>query len=200
MSVSVSIGERVKELRLEKKMTIKQLGEETGLSIGYLSQFERGLSAIAVDALGEVAKALDVSLATLFAGLDTQKDDPEELNPVVHGIELIPQAVGPQIYQSVLSHNQAGFSILPRIYTLMPFAEDAEIPELYAHKGEEFIYVLEGIVTVFLEDRKYILYPGDSILFDSNRKHNWMNRTSRNARILTVNTPNPFHENHEIDS
>lgn len=194
MSVSVSIGGRVKELRLEKKMTIKQLSEETGLSIGYLSQFERGLSAIAVDALDSVAKALDVSLSSLFAGIDSKGEEQEELDPVMHGVELIPSAVGPQIYQYILSHSQGEFSMLPRIYTLMPFAEDAEMPELYVHKGEEFIYVLEGIVTVFLEDRKYVLYPGDSILFDSSRRHNWMNRTSRNVKILTINTPNPFHD------
>ena len=194
MSVSGSIGERVKELRLEKKMTIKQLSEETGLSIGYLSQFERGLSAIAVDSLETVAKALDVSLSTLFTRIETDGEEQEKLNPVMHGVELMPQEVGHQIFQSILSHNQNEFSMLPRLYTLLPFAEETEMPELHGHKGEEFIYVLEGVLTLVIEERKYVLYPGDSIHFDSNKLHNWMNRSSKTVKILTINTPNPFHK------
>ena len=192
MNMSMSIGEKVKELRLEKKMTIKQLSEESGLSIGYLSQFERGLSAIAVDSLEAVAKALGVSVKFLLSGIEENGENQAEMDPVMHGVELVPRPISPQIYQYILSHDQTGFSMIPKIYTLMPFSEQAEMPELYQHKGEEFIYVLEGVVTLLLEDRKYVLYPGDSILFDSNKRHNWMNRTSRIAKILTINTQNSF--------
>ena len=190
--MSVSIGEKVKELRLEKKMTIKQLSEASGLSIGFLSQFERGISSIAIDSLETVAKALDVPLAALVSGVDVQETEEEAADPVMHSVELVPSPVSPQIYQYILSHPKSDFSILPRIYLLMPFTEEMEMPEMYGHMGEEFIYVLEGAVTVWLEDRKYVLYPGDSMLFDSTRKHNWMNRTSRIARILAINTPNPL--------
>jgi transcriptional regulator with XRE-family HTH domain len=188
MNMSVSIGEKVKEHRQEKKMTIKQLSEESGLSIGYLSQFERGLSAIAIDSLESVAKALGISVTSLVSESSMEGEDAQEIDPVMHGVELVPRPVSPQIYQHTLCHNKTDFSMLPRMFILLPFSEEAEIPELYAHKGEEFIYVLEGVVTVFLEDRKYVLYPGDSMMFDSGKRHNWMNRTSRIAKILTVNT------------
>lgn len=44
MDTNAAIGTKVKNLRTEKKMTLKQLSEKSGLSVGYLSQFERGLS------------------------------------------------------------------------------------------------------------------------------------------------------------
>ena len=85
------------------------------------------------------------------------------------------------------------FILLPRIYLLLPFAEATTVSEPYVHEGEEFIYVLEGVVTVYLEENQYVLYPGDSIHILSTQPHNWMNRTNKIARILTVNTPNPLH-------
>ena len=49
MSTSTAIGAKVKILRIGKEMTIKQLSEACGLSVGFLSQFERGISSIAID-------------------------------------------------------------------------------------------------------------------------------------------------------
>ena len=49
MNVNTAIGAKVKQKRTERKMTLKQLGEKTGLSVGFLSQFERGLSSIALE-------------------------------------------------------------------------------------------------------------------------------------------------------
>ena len=83
--------------------------------------------------------------------------------------------------------------MLPRVFTLLPLDSGQEDDiELYCHEGEEFVYVLEGVVTFFLENSRYLLYPGDSIHISSTQRHNWANHTSRNAKILTINTPNPL--------
>ncbi|MGO1712760.1 MAG: helix-turn-helix domain-containing protein, partial [Senegalia sp. (in: firmicutes)] len=57
------IGSEIKELRKQNNMTLKDLSEKTGLSIGFLSQFERGLSTIAIDSLELIARSLDVGLS-----------------------------------------------------------------------------------------------------------------------------------------
>ncbi|MBS5129832.1 MAG: cupin domain-containing protein, partial [Lachnospiraceae bacterium] len=49
-----------------------------------------------------------------------------------------------------------------------------------------------GIVTIHVDGRQYILYPGDCIQIHSNEEHNWRNCTNRTARLLSVNVPNPF--------
>ena len=84
MDTNAAIGTKVKNLRTEKKMTLKQLSEESGLSVGYLSQFERGLSSIALDSLEKLSVILAVPLSELFR----EDPPPPTLDPVVHGIEL----------------------------------------------------------------------------------------------------------------
>ncbi|MCD8009923.1 MAG: cupin domain-containing protein [Lachnospiraceae bacterium] len=193
MNQNETMGMRIKALRKEKKYTLKQLAEETGLSIGFLSQLERGMSSIAVDSLAKIASILGVGLSTFFTDASADSHD-----PVSHCAELHWNATSPEIYQSILSKDLYGFDILPRIFQLMPAAANTE-PEgaIHRHSGEEFIYVLEGVVTVYNNDREYTLYPGDSIQIHSNCPHNWVNRTNRAARLLSVSYPNPFKEEHE---
>ena len=189
MDTNAAIGTKVKNLRTEKKLTLKQLSEESGLSVGFLSQFERGLSSIALDSLEKLSAILEVPLSELFR----EEAPPPSFDPVVHGVELRFTEISPRIYQSILRSTDTPSRLLPRVYTLYPSDSDEDSVELYSHEGEEFLYVLEGIVTFYLEDARYLLYPGDSIHIESTRRHNWANRTSRNAKILTVHTPNPLH-------
>ena len=66
MDHKASIGARVKALRTSKKLTLKQLSELSGLSIGFLSQLERGLSSIAIDSLAKLADILPRRLSSTF--------------------------------------------------------------------------------------------------------------------------------------
>ncbi|GAA6491460.1 MAG TPA: cupin domain-containing protein [Candidatus Bariatricus faecipullorum] len=188
MSQRTPVGLQIKALRTGNNMTLKQLSEQTGLSIGFLSQVERGMSSIAVDSLEKIAGVLEVPLATFFSGSPSENSD-----PVMHSFELQGVPVSDQIFQYALARDEKSFSILPRIFALMPFANfDVEELEMYSHTGEEFIYVLEGIVTLVVNSRQHTLYPGDSILIHSSEPHNWMNSTNKVARLLCINTPNPF--------
>lgn len=189
MDTNMATGAKVKALRTEKKMTLKQLSEGSGLSVGFLSQFERGLSSIALDSLEKLSEILDSPLSELFE----EHTGRRSADPVVHGIDLQFTEISPRIYQSILRTPDASYDMLPRVFTLFPFDSEEDGLEMYSHEGEEFVYVLEGVVTFFLEDAQYLLYPGDSIHIASTRPHNWANRTARTARILTLNTPNPLH-------
>ena len=66
MDTNAIIGLRIKNLRTEKKYTLKYLSENTGLSIGFLSQLERGMTSIAIDSLDKISKVLDVELFSFF--------------------------------------------------------------------------------------------------------------------------------------
>lgn len=188
MANNTPIGLQIKTLRTGNNMTLKQLSEQTDLSIGFLSQLERGMSSVAIDSLEKIASALDVPLTSFFNEAPRKNQD-----PVVHNFELQATPVSEQIFQYILSNDEMGFNLLPRIFTLMPFANfDADDLEMYSHDGEEFIYILEGIVTLFIGTRQYTLYPGDSVQIHSTEPHNWMNSTNKVARLLSINTPNPF--------
>ena len=188
MSHNITIGAKVKALRTGKNYTLKQLSEETGLSVGFLSQMERGISSIAIDSLAKIADTLNVPLTNFFDG-----NAPASKDPVVHSFNLQCTKSTSEIIQYMLSNNTAEYDMLPRLFHLMPLidGDDAQVVML-THIGEEFIYILEGIVTVYLGEREYTLYPGDSIQIHSNERHNWLNRTNKVAKLLSINTPNPF--------
>ena len=75
----------------------------------------------------------------------------------------------------------------------MPSRYEDKATENYVHEGVEFIYVLEGVLTIHIKNRTYEMYPEDSIYLDSHTPHNWENNTNKVVRILTVNSPNPYY-------
>ena len=137
MDHNVTIGAKVKAFRTAKKYTLKQLSEESGLSIGFLSQLERGLSSIAIDSLAKLATILGVSLSSFF---DSSAD--QEKSPVSRSFAMHCSQINPQIVQYLVNGNAQGFACLPRIFHLMPSATTSSENqlEMNQHDGEEFIY------------------------------------------------------------
>ena len=76
MSATTDIGSKIKKYRKEKKYTLKNLSEQTGLSIGFLSQLERGITTIAIDSLANVADVLGVEMMDFFESDLHQENDP----------------------------------------------------------------------------------------------------------------------------
>lgn len=188
MNQNLAIGSRVKQLRTKKRLTLKQLSDLTGLSTGFLSQLERGISTIAIDSLSKVAASLDVELTSFFNPVIQATGE-----PVTRSFEQQFVKVSPRVAECVLSKDTLGFQHLPRLIQIMPSASIAEPPtEMYSHQGEEILYVLEGILTVYINGSEYVLYPGDTLQLNSEDPHNWANRTSRNVRFLQINYPNPY--------
>ena len=63
---NLDIGGKVQSRRKEQNITLKELSERTGLSTGFLSQFERGMTTIAIDSLQNIAKVLDMDMDSFF--------------------------------------------------------------------------------------------------------------------------------------
>ncbi|WBW95179.1 helix-turn-helix domain-containing protein [Oceanirhabdus sp. W0125-5] len=178
------IGNKIKVLRQSKGMTLKDLSEQVGLSIGFFSQLERGLTSVAIDCLSKIAEVLGVELAYFFSSPKSKKD------MVIKSYEQeVSQIINSNIIYYNLSTRLESSNMLPKLVQVLPHEGREEIEE-YRHEGEEFIYVLEGILTLYLDHQKHILYPGDSVHFDSMLEHNWVNNTSMTTKFLVVNTPN----------
>ncbi|KYH35977.1 HTH-type transcriptional regulator PuuR [Clostridium tepidiprofundi DSM 19306] len=180
----MDIGSKIKNLRIKNGMTLKELSEKCDLSIGFLSQLERGLTTIAVDSLEKIANIFDVQL-TYFFDLPQKKDI-----KILRSYEKVVLDVDKSGFiHYLLTTNVYDKSFVPRLIEILPHKEDEEIT-CYNHKGEEFVYVLEGILTLYLHDKKYELYPGDSIHMMSTTPHNWANFTNKKVKILVVHSPN----------
>lgn len=180
------IGSKIKQLRGMKKLTLKDLSEKTDLSIGFLSQVERGVTSVAIASLENIAKALEVDLSYFFTL--PKKNHKRVLRSFDHEVFTIQNS---QFIEYHLTQNPEDKSFLPRLQVVLPSKEEPEI-SLYQHEGEEFIYVLEGVITVVLNNETYDLFPGDSMHFDSKSPHNWTNYTNKTAKLLVVNSPNKF--------
>lgn len=182
----MNIGVKIKKLRSEKGITLKELSEKSELSVGYLSQLERGLTTIAVDSLEKLAKILEVHLTYFF-------DYPHKRKDAVlrsYEQEILDIEEGGFIKYS-LSTNLEDKKIVPRLIEILPQKNNEEIIS-YKHEGEEFVYVLEGILTIYIDGERYEIYPGDSVHMNSSIRHNWANYTNKKVKLLAVNTPNGY--------
>ena len=182
------VGKKIKELRNDKNLTLKDLSAKTNLSIGFLSQLERGLTTIAIDSLGNIAKALDVNLSYFLEGPKSNK------KVILRSYEKeVFQVYSNQFIHYHLTNDVGEKNLLPRLIEILPTNSKEDVTP-YKHEGEEFVYVLEGILTLFMGNEQHELYPGDSAHYNSNIVHNWANYTSKTVKILTVHTPNMFKE------
>lgn len=182
------IGLKIKQLRQSRKMTLQELGDQVGLSVGYLSQLERGISTIAVDTLDKIAKIFDKRALDFFDESTPSK------SPVMREKDAPIDSVSETIRTFTLSTNLTDNNMYAKLVEIMP-QQKLEKISTYEHVGEEFVYILEGVLTLILEDKTYTLYPGDSAQYQSTDKHNWANYHDTRLRFVEVMTPNPFYSN-----
>ncbi|MDD2216586.1 MAG: cupin domain-containing protein [Eubacteriales bacterium] len=182
------IGEKLKELRRKKKLTLKELSEKSKLSIGFLSKLERGLCNISVESLGVIAQCLDTNVNYFFK----EVKEPSNGNIVVRSYERqILYTENERRINFLLTNNINDIDFLPKLVELLPSFNEEEMLSS-SHPGEEFLYVLEGILTVFINRDRYDLYPGDSTLFKSKENHIWVNFTNKIVKLIVVTSPNLF--------
>lgn len=192
---NIDIGSRVQKRRKELKITLKELSEKTGLSTGFLSQFERGMTSIAIDSLQNILRVLDMGMDNFFCMPQTDRNTED---PVVRSYDRRLGSVNSKYVQFHLAKNPHDSIFLPRIYEIWPSSKD-DMVKTYVHEGVEFIYVLEGILTLHYKNKVYEMYPEDSAYLDSKMPHNWENKTNKKVKILTINYPNPFNNLTDTD-
>ena len=174
------LGEKIKTARLAKKMTLKELAEKTQLSISFLSMVERGLTSAAVVSLKKIAEALDMDLSAFF-----EKTEDEQKNGFVRSYEnRIRYTSGYYIYKN-LSACTEKCEMDPMMIILLPGQSREDVSQT-THAGEEFIYVLEGILEINYGKNTYILEEGDSIYYDSIVAHHVHAAADNTAKILGV--------------
>jgi len=178
------VGKKIKQFRTENGFTLKDLSEMTSLSTGFLSQLERGLTTVAIDSLEKIAQALGVDLNHFFAL-------PEGRHETVlrsHARQVF-RIENNQFIHYLLSRDVRDKKMLPRFMEILPHKIEEELT-LSRHGGEEFVYIIEGILTLGIDNCEYDLYPGDTAHYSSRLPHNFANNTSKTVKLIIVNTPN----------
>lgn len=160
----VSVGEKLRTLRLEKGMSIEDLAHQSGVPITNIEKMEDQEISPPLGNIVSFARILKVSVGEFFGDCG---DSPFCI--VRSDKRTAVSRFSPSYKYEALGLQKRNRQMEPFLVTLLP----AEVHNVEAnqHIGEEFIFVLEGRVEVGLSEYRDILNPGDSIYYDSNVPH-----------------------------
>lgn len=181
------IGEKLRALRLRKKMGLVELGQHSGLSPALLSKIERGRLVPTLPTLLRIALVFSVGLEHFF-------NDPAA-RPTLAVVrkgerQRFPERQGdkhPSYYFESLDF--PAVERLMNAYYVEFEAADLERLRRHSHPGAELLYVVSGRVAVVVGDEEHGLAAGDSMYFDSSVPHAYRRLGSRACSAVVVTTP-----------
>src|SRR6186997_277427 len=166
-AVSVNIGERLRELREARNISMRTLAARSGLSANALSVIERGKASPSVSTLYKLADALGISITVFF------ETDLERKQVVFLKSDARPHVSFTRGVFEGLGGEQFMGRVEPFMLTLENSANSG--PRSMAHTGHEFVFCLRGELEYQVERQIFHLGPGDSLLFAAHLKHKWKN-------------------------
>ena len=175
------IGEKWRDYRLERGYLLEEVAKEVGISPSYLSRIENGLiNNVSYSILQKLASFYGENILFYFdKGYENKtsvvrQGESEKFSIGIEGLTL----------ESLATKNLHTLS--PMIFTAEP---GSGRHDLSSHRGEEFIYVLSGILQVTIDNHEHILKSGDSIQFSSESTHAWYNPGSSVLQMLWIHAP-----------
>ncbi len=165
--VAVAIGAEIGMLRRGLALTSAALARKAGISAAMLSRIEAGTTSPSLTTVTEIARALGVPVARLFASHDQQRDC--SLVRGGEGVKVDRHGSRNGHRYELLGHSlTGGIFVEPYLVTL---DADAGPHASFQHAGVEFVHVLAGRMEYRFQDETFELRPGDSLLFDCNGLH-----------------------------
>ena len=177
-----TLGERLRLRRKELKLSMKEVAVSSGLSIGFISQVERGLTSPSLTSLTAIANFLRSDVTNFLS-------QPKSKSSITRNEERDVYTINKNGLQyERLSDSFPGHTLNSVIIHEMPGHKTESI----SHEGEEFFFILEGAITIYIDGVVNILEAGDSLHFDSSRSHSAWNHTKKITTVLHVCTMNVF--------
>ena len=180
----MDIGEKLRQLRLQRGLTQEDMADRCELSKGFISQVERNLASPSIATLKDMLECLGSSLSLFFSEDKNEKtvfspqdmfvkEDDESLRGSITW--LIPDAQKNAMEPILVDLGEGGSS-----YPLPP------------HEGEEFGYVLQGSIQLVMGDKKTRIKTGCSFCIHPRETHYIVNSGKTRARVLWVSNPPIF--------
>ena len=177
-ALSVDVGTRLRELRQERGKSMRALARISGLSTNALSMIERGRTSPSVSTLYKLAEALEVPITAFF-----------RTEPPKHDIVFRKAAERTRVsFRRGIWEGLGGESFRGRVEPFMLTLESGASsgPRGLIHSGHEFVLCIRGLLEYEVENQRFTLEPGDSLLFASKLLHRWRNpgRNVTNAMFV----------------
>ena len=183
--MDLAVGRRIRELRRARKLSLETVVARTDLSIGFVSQIERGLSSPSLRVLATLADVLGVGIAALFGA--RPGDDGASGGVVTREVQraelkLWRTGISKQLLSPAGAENRLNLFLVH----IEPGGSTGD--ELYTHDGEEAGLMIEGEMTLTVDAETWTLKTGDSFRFASRRPHRFSNPANdARAVVLWVN-------------
>jgi len=175
-----SAGAHLRQLRLQRGLSLVQVAKAAGISQGFLSALERSHMSASVGTLRRLAAFYKINILDFFHPSDS---DGRLVTP---NRRKILQA-GPGVHMELLAWGKTVME--PHLFRIAPKSGSGEA---YSHEGEEFLFVLQGELEIEVQNERHRLKAGDSFYFESAASHRWFNPGRTEARVLWVNSPATF--------
>lgn len=172
------IGEKIRDKRRSLGLTLQTVADTTGLSVGFLSQIERGVTTPSLSSLTCVANALGERPSYFL-------DQPAGRRAISKSDARRPYFVGPGTITYERLSSEFDGSTLRSLKMNIPAGYNSEE---VSHAGEEFVYVVAGRIRYVVENAVYDLSVGDALHFDARRPHSIQNPTDDPAEVLSTVT------------
>ncbi|MGC3937167.1 helix-turn-helix domain-containing protein [Roseobacter sp. EG26] len=179
----VDLGQRVRELRKARDWTLEQAAGQAGLARSTLSKIENGQMSPTYDALKKLAVGLEISIPQLFT--------PPRAGQVNGRLAVTKSGQGTAQATVTYEHELLAETLTKK--QMLPYRARVrarrmeEFDGWVRHDGEEFLYVLTGVIRLFTEFYEPIeMRRGDSAYYDGTMGHNIVSVSEEDANILWV--------------
>jgi transcriptional regulator with XRE-family HTH domain len=177
-----AIGERVKRLREEKGLTLDELSNLTGFEVEFLKRIENNEVKPQLGTIMRLSKALDSAFGRLVSGVGNKLYSITRKNEQ----KIISRSTSKKGRQKAYTYKSLAPEVQGRhMEALIVQLETLSEPEPSFHDGEEFIYVLDGTVSLRIGEDDFDLEPGDSAYYLSTTPHIIMAKEG-SATIIAV--------------
>jgi transcriptional regulator with XRE-family HTH domain len=181
-AITQAIGGRLREERRRLGLTLQDVADRAGLSLGMISKIENAQTSPSLRTLARLSGALEIPVTTFFRGFEEERD--ASYVRAGDGIELVRQGTRHgHRYELLAAAKGAQRRVQPFLVTL---TEQRESFPLFQHDGVEFLYALEGSVVYRYGRHTYDMDPGDSLMFDGQIPHGPERLSVLPARFLSI--------------
>jgi transcriptional regulator with XRE-family HTH domain len=183
-TISKALGTRVRRIRQERGLTLKQIEARVGVSATHISEIERGNTSPTIGALERIADALGVLPSYLIdippiPELRVRRPDERRGLAMCGGTVLLDPLT------DRLAHSEMSLFVAT-------IPANGQVEGVPGHEGEEFCYVLDGILEVVVNGSSYLLRRGDTIHFKAAHPHRIRNLAPTPCRALWACRPRLF--------
>ncbi len=174
------IGPRLRRLRRLRGATLNEVAREVGISHSFLSMLERGKADVSLSRLARLAAIYGVTLSELFA-----EEGPGVEPVVLSNTDMSTVDRGPGIeYHYWTPAPLSGVQLIH-----VRFEPRAAFRDLLAHRGEDFVWIVRGELTLLYGNQEYQVKAGDAVVYAASVPHAYRNDSAKVSELMAFTSP-----------